>query len=132
MEEAFLALIRGDTAVSAVLSKRINWVRRPQSENSYPACRLQRVSGSPKYNMKTPDGLSQSRVQLDIWAETYAASKQAQRSIVAVLSGYRGMVSGIRFQGIFIENIRDLADEEIDSNKRLFRVSFDALIWHTE
>lgn len=128
MEEALLALIRADGTVTGLLGARINWVRRPQADTVFPACTLQRVGGNRKYHTKAPDGLVQSRVQVDVWAKTYGATKTALRAIQSSVDGYR---SGI-FQGIFIDSERDFPDEINDANIRLFRVSTDLTIWHTE
>lgn len=132
MEEAFLKLIRDDAGVQAQLSSRVHWLRRPQSESIYPTCILQRISGDRKYHMQAPDGISSSRVQIDVWGKSYSAAKLAARAIIAVLTGYKGTVLTTKFQGIFIEGERDLIDEENDANERLYRVSVDALIWHNE
>jgi len=132
MEDSFLALVRADVSVADILGARIHWVRRPQDQDALPACVLQRITGLPGYHTKGPDGLVKSRVQIDVWGETYTSCKAAARSIISAISGYSGEVSGTKFQGIFIDGNRDMPDEDNDANNRLFRVSIDALIWHTE
>lgn len=128
MEEALLSLIRADSAVAAMLAGRVNWLRRPQQDGDLPACTLQRLGGLRGYHMTNPDGLVQSRVQVDVWGKTYESAKMAARSILGAVNGYRGGV----FQGIFVDTERDLPDETNDANQRLFRVSIDLLIWHSE
>lgn len=132
MQEALLALLKADSGITARLGARINWGRRPQSDDTYPACLLQVVSQQPGYNFSAPDGYAQTRVQIDVWGETYGATTLAVRAIKSAISGYRGTQSGVRIGGIFIDGQRDLPDEEVDQNKRLFRVTLDALIWHSE
>ena len=130
MEEALLALIRADAAVTTALGTRINWLRRPQEDTDYPAATLQVVNRLPGYHSKGRDGLTQSRVQIDVWAVSYAAAKTAMRAVQNVLSGYSGTNAGVTFQGIFVESERDTPDEEASGNKRLFRITTDLQVWH--
>ncbi len=78
--------------------------------------------------MAAPDDLVESRVQIDIWGQSYSDAKLAMRSVMAVVNGYK---SGI-FQGIFIDGETDMPDETNDANVRLFRVRVDLQIWHIE
>lgn len=128
MEETLTTLLLTNSSVTGLLGDRVNWVRRPQADGTFPACVLQRVDGERQYHTKAPDGLVASRVQIDVWGETYASAKNAMRAVLAVLNGYR---SG-SIQGAFIETERDLPDETNDANVRLFRCSADITIWHTE
>ena len=132
MEEALIAILLANSGVATSLGTRVNWVRRPQEADVFPSCILQRVSGQRQYNLQASDGLVNSRVQMDVWASTYISAKTASRAIVAALTGYKGTVGNTKIQGIFINGERDLPDEDNDANNRLYRVSIDALIWHTE
>lgn len=128
MEAALMTLLLADAGVTAQLGARINWLRRPQAEDGFPAAVLQRVAGARDYHMGAASGLVSSSVQVDVWGETYAAAKLASAAIVAAVSGYRAGT----IQGIFVEAERDLADETADANIRLFRITLDLQIWHTE
>lgn len=128
MEEALLALIRGDAGVQSLLSDRINWVRRPQADSTFPACTLTRVDGLRNYDTKAPAGLVETRIQVDVWGTSYGSAKLATRAILSVVNGYKGGI----FQGIFIDGETDMPDETNDANVRLFRVRVDLQAWHTE
>lgn len=132
MQEALHQLLSGDAGIAIHFSDRINWSRRPQEDTEYPACMLTRVSSVPEYHSGGTASLASSRVQVDTWAETYEAAALAARAIKSLMSGYSGTVAGVGFQGCFLEGERDFADEELDANRRLFRVSQDFIIWHTE
>ena len=132
MEEALLALLLATSAVTDEFETRINWVLAPQEDKGDPYCILQRISGERDYHTKGDSGLVSSRIQIDVYGSTYAIAKTGARVIVSAISGYRGTVSGINFQGIFIDSERDGFDEDNNANNRLIRVSVDALIWHTE
>ena len=128
MEESLLALFRNDPAVNSILGSRIDWVRRPQEDTVFPAATMHRTGGNRQYHTIAPDGLVETGVQIDVWAEKYSSAKLAARAVMSVINGYR---TG-EFQGIFIEAERDLPDESLDGNNRLYRVSIDLIVWHTE
>jgi len=130
MEEELLALIRADAAVQTALGDRINWVRRPPKDQ-LPGATLQRIGGDRGYHMKGPDGLVRSTVQADVWGLKYEDAKLGTRAVQNSIDGFRSAQPDTRFQGIFIETERDMPDEELDGLK-VFRVSTDFTIWHTE
>lgn len=129
METALLSLL------APVAGGRRYFVTAPQGE-PLPYLVLNRVSVLPTYVMSGLDGFIQSRVQIDIygdqWPNVFAASQQ----VSTILSGYRGVVNGIRFQGIFVESIRDLASGDASQSAdrpvtNLYRISIDIMINHT-
>lgn len=128
MEEAITAILLAASDLGA--GDRIHWVRRPQSESEFPAVVLTRVSGRDDYATDGPVGLKQSRLQIDVYAATYAGGKAVARAIKAVLSGYRGTSAGTVIQGIFCLNERDLGDADPGGANPLIRISTDYEIWH--
>lgn len=129
METALLSLL------APVAGGRRYFVTAPQGE-TLPYLILNRVSVQPSYVMSGVDGFVQSRVQIDIygdkWPDVFAASQQ----VGTILSGYRGVINGIRFQGIFIESVRDLASGDAGQSadrpvNNLYRISIDIMINHT-
>lgn len=131
MEEALIALILDDGGVTHLMGTSVWWGRAPQASTTYPRVVLRKVSGIPDYHLQGPSGLEMSRVQVDCYGATYTSAKASARAVRAVLSGYRGAVSGRRLQGGFIGAERDLPNEEDASGaQNLFAVSFDVTIWH--
>ncbi|MEM7301917.1 MAG: DUF3168 domain-containing protein [Pseudomonadota bacterium] len=132
MEEALISLLRDDASVSSHLGARIHWVRRPQGESAYPTCVLAVASSNTGIHSKGSDGLSQSRVQVDVYGRRYGDAKLAIRAIHTLMHGYRGTVGGVSFKRCSMETERDLTDRENNDDVRLFRVTADILIWHTQ
>ncbi len=128
MEELVTNILLGDSGVTGLFGDRINWVRRPQGDNQYPALCLQRIAGQRMYYMGGADGLVHARIQLDVWGQTYAEAKNGIRAALGALSAYRGGV----IQGSFVDSERDMPDELNEASVRLFRVTADIEIWHTE
>ncbi len=131
MEEALVALVIANTGVSGIADSRIWWARAPRSKPQKPYAVMRRIGNQPDYHMKAASGLHESRVQIDSYGETYESAKSLARALQAAVSGLNDTVSGRRFQGIFIDNERDLSnEEEPGAVKHLFAVSFDITIWH--
>lgn len=122
MEEALTALL------ATVAGGRRYWGRKPQDESSSHYVILRRISGQRDYHMQGSSRYVQSRVQIDVYGETYTTVRNTVKEIVAILSGYRGGI----IQGIFLDSQRDLPATDAGEVTYLFRTSVDAIIHHTE
>ncbi len=121
MEELITGILSG------VASGRRYWGKAPQSA-ARPFLVLTRIDGVRDYTFQGPSGYVASRVQIDCYADTYAAVKTAGRATIAALSGYR---SG-DILGIFVESERDLPAADAGEVNHLFRVSIDVIVHHRE
>lgn len=126
MEAALIARLLATAGVSALVSNRINWSRRPQAE-ALPAIVLHRIDGSPDYHTQGPSGLIESRVQVDCWGASYGAAKALARAIDAAVSGARFTQGAIRFDAILIVDERD---STFDETTPIFRTSLDLMVHH--
>lgn len=125
MEEALRAVLKGRTALTTLVGTRIDWGARPQGATS-PAVVLHRIGGERGQTLSGPDGLVQSRVQVDCWGQTYKAAKDVSRQVVAGLNGYRGGT----IQRVFIDTERD--DQFLDPPDPLYRTRLDLTVWHSQ
>lgn len=108
------------------VAPRCYWARAPQTPvPARPYVVLHLISGVRDYHMQGDDGLVQSRVQIDIYGDNYAAIRGQADAIIGVLSGYRGGV----FRGIFIDSERSLPLEVGDPSE-LWRLSIDVMVNH--
>lgn len=123
MEEALTSLL------ASVAGGRRHWTRAPQG-TPFPFVVLNRVSGTPGYVMSGPSGYVASRVQVDVYGETFAATISTARAVQVALSGYRGTVGSTDIQGIFIDGVRDLPAEDAGTVTHLFRTTIDLLVHH--
>lgn len=126
MEEALTALLLGATPLTTLTGNRINWGRQPQNDGGRPYIVLQQIGGAPSYHMSGASDYVASRVQVDVYGETYTSTKRTARALIAVLSGYSGGI----FQGIFLDAQRDLPAADAGEVTTLFRTSVDFLIHH--
>jgi hypothetical protein len=123
MEQAFRALLMGSAAVIALVpSARINWGEHPQGTGK-PYIVLTVIGDAEGLTLTGRDGLSQGRVQADVYAPTYAVAKNASRAVRALLHGYRGG----DFQLIEHAGSRDSREGGTNEAERLHRVSMDFL-----
>lgn len=127
MEEAFVALLLGSTAIASKVAARVYPVIRPQGTpvpclvyNGFPREQVMTTTG--------PANLRGTRIQVDAWGKTYADVKALERAVNARLIGFAGVVSGVEFQGIFEDGGMGDGFESTPPDK-LFRVSLDFLVW---
>ena len=123
MEEDLRALLLASSAVTALVGNRVTWLARPQG-SALPAIVLMRVGGAEGMTQDGPDGLEVSRVQIDVYADSYSGSKITARAVVLALNGY----GGGRMDFIEHESSHDLPEAGTNETQTLFRVSADFII----
>lgn len=122
MEESLRQLLLDSSAVAALCGDRIDWGSRPQG-SSLPAIVLNVVAEAEDHDLEGPDGLSQGRVQVDCYGQTYDRTKRLARAVRGVLDGHRDE----EFQGIFHQSSADGREGGANEVERPFRVRSDYL-----
>lgn len=125
MQAALRARLRADAGVKAIVSTRVDWVDRPQL-SALPAIVLQTISDSNDQTMKDFQALQQTRVQVDVFAKTYAEARAASKAIIAAAVP-AGDQANIRFYRASVEGPRDLT--ETVTNQTVHRSSLDLVLW---
>lgn len=128
MEEALLALIAGDSGVTALVDKRaIAWGQRL----GLPAIAIHLISG-PMPDMTTdgPSGLEQSVVQVDCWAAKFFDALAIGRAVQSLVSGHRGQALRIFVEGGGSDF--EKGDGVTDGSKpaNYHRMRLDLRVWH--
>lgn len=126
METALLARLLATAGLTALVSTRINWSRRPQGED-LPAVVLHRIDGAPDYHLTGASGLVESRVQVDCWGRTYGSAKAVARQVEAAVTAARFTQGAIRFDAILVIDERD---STFDETTPIFRTSLDLAVHH--
>ena len=125
METALLAKLLATAGVTALVSTRINWARRPQGE-PLPCIVLHRIDGSPDVHHGGASGLLDSRVQVDCWGASYKTAKAIARAVEAAVTAQTFTQGAVRFDVILLVDERDSTfDEKPDT---LFRTSLDLTV----
>ena len=98
----------------------VEWGALPQN-SGYPAIVLNIVSDTSDHTQSGPSGFSISRVQVDVYAETYGAARLLARKLRAALDGKR---SGI-IDSILRVSERDAKENGSDGQPAIYRVQQD-------
>lgn len=124
MEAALIAKLLATAGVTALVSTRINWSRRPQGA-ALPCIVLHRVSGLPDVHHAGASGLVVSRVQVDCWGASYGSAKAVARAVEAAITAQTFTQGATRFDVILIDSERD---DSTDETTPLFRTSLDLMV----
>jgi hypothetical protein len=122
VEEILISLL------ASVAGGRRYWLRKPQTVSGRPYILLQRATRLPNYHMGGPSGYVASRVQIDVYGDTFTSAEATADAVKGLLSGYsQGLI-----QGIFLDGERDLPAADAGEVSSLFRISLDFIIHHGE
>jgi len=123
IEEVFRNYLINDPGITSYVAQRIYPLRLPQNP-TYPSITYQVISEVTTYHMTAENSIRECRIQIDIYAESYAESKTIWRTIHNVISGFRGVWDTTNIQGVFGISSQDFEEEET----KIFRVSADYYI----
>jgi hypothetical protein len=127
-QAALLARVRGAAGVTALISTRSYWENAPQG-TALPYVTLLDVTQLRPQTLTDWD-LEAARVQIDVWALTYASKQAIMEAVLAAL--VPGNTSnGHTFQRADIAlGPRDIAGER-DGETIIYRKTADLIIHHT-
>lgn len=125
MEIALRARLKDNAAVSAITT-RVFWSVRDQG-SALPCIVLTVVSDAMTQHMAGFDTYRATRVQVDCYAATKAASTELRATVITALVGEETK-SGVRFLRAFINSVADRG-EQTDAGF-IHRESLDFTIWH--
>lgn len=123
MEGALRARI---IAAATGATDRVYWVERPQG-SALPSITLQTISGDRPYTHQGLQDTRDPRIQLDVWAASYAQAKSIMDAVVAALAPEE-TDNGIFFERMRFENERD-GLERLDT-MNVYRRGIDLIVWH--
>jgi len=126
MEAALIAKLLATAGITALVSTRINWSRRPQG-SALPAIVLHRIDGTPDVHHAGASGLVVSRVQVDCWGASYGSAKAVARAVETAITAQTFTQGATRFDVILIDSERD---DSTDETTPLFRTSLDLMVHH--
>lgn len=130
MHQSLTGLLLADAPLASLVEGRIFW-KKMEPTAALPRVVLHTISREPDYNMNQASGLVSTRIQVDCLGETYASAQAVANAIVTLLSGYKGTTGTTKFDGIFMDSMRDALEED-DTPSDLFGVSLDFTLWHKE
>lgn len=127
MQGALRARLLAAVPVTTLVGQRVSWVDRPKTAG-LPAVTLQVVSEERPQHMKGFDGLRSSRVQVDVWADTYGQTKEIAEAVTAAIVPSQA-ADGITFERAFFAGSRDLGEQT--ETQFIHRTSIDFIVHHS-
>lgn len=127
IEEGLVAYVLAQTAIAALIDTRI--MPSPLRQDvPLPAISYQLISVRDDILHDGPQGLPDARIQLDCWADTYAAAKALAAVVKETVHAHRGMMGTVNVQRAKVENVVD----GFEPNTGRQRVIIDALLMYQE
>jgi hypothetical protein len=124
MEGALRARI---VAAGTAAADRVYWLDRPQG-SALPSITLQVISGDYPRTYSGLQSFRSPRVQMDVWATSYAQAKAIMADVVIALEP-KDTSNGIYFDQIEFEGDRDTL-ERLDT-MNVYRRGIDLIVWHS-
>ena len=120
--------------VHAFVGQRVYALNLPQGV-IYPAIRYQRIS-TARSQYRTLDGragYASPRMQVDCYAATPMQALEVAQAVYQLLEGFRGIVSGLRLDGIATEDERaEFEPAAVIGGANLPKHSLDFFFYHPE
>lgn len=126
-QAALLAKVRAAAGVTALVGTKSYWENAPQGTARPYVTLLDLTAGRPQH--LTGFDLEPSRIQIDVWATTYASKQAIMEAVLAVLVP-GGTSNGHKFSRADVAlGPRDLPER--DGDTIIYRKSADLIIYHT-
>ena len=113
---------------AAIGSMQVYWGTAPQGK-ARPYVRMNTISDPRPQHLTGYDSARQTRVQVDVFADTYSEARSITETIIAAVA-QPATVSGVKFGRTKAEGPRDLG-EDVDGVGYIYRLSLDLLAEHS-
>jgi hypothetical protein len=94
------------------------------------------VSRTSPRHLGGPIGLTETRIQVDVYARTYILAQEIAETIRENVDGFNGEISGTNgsmlIRGVRLEDMRDQYEFGDSSESGWHRVSLDFAMWHSQ
>lgn len=126
-QSALRARLVADITLAALVGTRVYWAERPQN-SLLPAVTLLTISDGREQHLKGIETLQASRVQIDVWAATYASGRAVAEAVLSA-SIPANLGNGVQFSRAMVDlGPRDLV--ETTGTQTIFRTSMDLIFHH--
>lgn len=128
MEEALIKRLLATTAITNLVSNRINWMTLPDAFPR-PNLTLQVSDGGTDYTHEGLSSLQYPRIQFNCWGNTYAQAKAVARALFSELNTEKD-VDAIHFEDAIMVYDQDMPKETLKGGTDVYRVVRDFLVPH--
>jgi hypothetical protein len=136
LKAALHQYLAAQSAVTSLVPAARIFRGRRNAGSALPAITYFRVSENEESHQGAASGLSQARVQFDIWAATDSGAEAIFAALRCELHGMTNASIGnggdaVTVQRIELENTTDAAEwPEDGSDSHVYHISTDAVIWY--
>lgn len=128
IESALRSMLLADSAVAALVGTRVYVGRLPQSP-IYPAITLEPVSEDDNNTVASVGDLRWARIEVDAWAESFAAVNALYRAINFALNGKKGTFGNSDIRSCSsMTGGRYFYEDSVTAHRRLR----DYSVWHKQ
>lgn len=113
IEKAIYTRLSEFAGLSALVAARIHPLKLPQNV-TYPCVTFSKISTERHSAMGADAAVTRSRYQVSSWAKNYSDVEPVSEQVRAALQRFRGTVSSVVIQDIFIENELDLYESDVN------------------
>ena len=113
VQEQIVTLLSGGTAAGA----RVYPLTAPDGV-AKPYITYQRISSNSENVLSGDSGLTNTRLQIDVYATTYAQATSIAAQVDALMSAWS------------VQNVSVLLQDFFEGQVKLFRISHDYSLWH--
>ena len=130
LEKAVRSILIADATVTGLVSSRVYPQRRPQG-TAVPAIVYQNIFEETNEALATQGGIKRTRLSVEVFDNTYGATKTLRNAVVSALINYTGTTQGETINSLRLESAVDI-DESKDpaGDFGYFRTILDFVIWH--
>lgn len=130
LNEALYAYLTSDPDLFALVGTRV-YPRRAPQDPTFPLIVVHRIATPRDSSNDGPDGLPMPLMQLNCVAKTTEESSKVADLVRLLLDGFQGSMGGaggVEVNGAFVDDERDVYDDEL----RVFTTQLDVSVMHNE
>lgn len=128
IEQALMTQLKATAGLTSLVNERIYFVKAPQNVKN-PYLVIQKISAVQAHTHDGNANLSEARIQLSAFADTYKEVKDINAQIKSALDNFIGTMGGtggVYVGSCFLDNETDLSEND------LFYSPVDYLITYSE
>lgn len=129
--------LTNNAGVSALVVARVYPAGGVPSSADRPYLTYQKISNVHERHSGGGSGFAHPRIQVDCWADTLGGADELYEAVRSALDNYSGSMGEVgdtvSVSGVFLDGDTESFFPATDaSEKGLYRVSMDFIIWHRE
>lgn len=133
LNQSLYAELAGHAGLAALVGVKI-YKGAIDQEASLPAITFERVSMTPVHASGADASLTESRVQISVFADTVKSADAVAAQVVDCLRDFSGLLgtTGVNVQRIFIDDRVEMVEVDRATNQVTHHTALDFIVWAEE